>query len=78
MTDQNGKLFYDGQEVDPTTFIADGKDLSRLSGFCCICGVECKGQDAVPDVDPFESQVWGDETYVVECLDCRADQAMNI
>lgn len=45
---------------------------------CCICGKKVEGEDAAPSPDPFDEEINGDDTPVVECSDCRYQSAMDI
>lgn len=74
-----GNLCYEGRSVDPTTWTAPTNvDLSKLVGKCCICGAVIHGREAVPEPDPAEWELGGDDTPVVECDGCRYESARDI
>jgi hypothetical protein len=71
------ELKYRGRKVNPETFAVKKPDLRRLVGRC-YCGVILRGEAALPQADPFASDVHHDNTPVVQCDDCRAESAAGI
>ncbi len=73
-----GELKYKGRRVNPATFKVQGKDLRRLVGKCLSCGCTLQGTAATPRPDAYNSDVYGDETPVVQCALCNELSAANI
>lgn len=75
---KKGTLRYRGQTVDPKIFKIGRKDLRKLVGYCYNCGCCLRGRLAIPTSDPYQADVHGDETPVVQCESCAADAAEEI
>ena len=65
-----GQLRYKGNNVNPATFKRRKTDLRRLTGRCS-CGANVQGREAVPRPDPYNSDVYGERTPLVQCDDCH-------
>ena len=64
-------LKYDSRKIDPKTFDPEGKDLRKLVGFCSYCDKSIRGKEAIPHSDPYDSEIDGDYTLVVQCKTCE-------
>ena len=73
-----GTLTYKGRRVDPARFRVQGKDLRRLVGRCCDCGVVLRGRAASPEADPYSAEINEDETPVVQCPECHQNRSDSI
>jgi hypothetical protein len=69
-----GQLRYKGHNVNPATFKRQRPDLRRLVGRCS-CGVVVRGKEALPQPDPYSSEIYGNNTPVVQCDDCRTESS---
>jgi hypothetical protein len=73
-----GSLFYDQKQVNPEHFNPHKKDLRKLIGYCRICGIQLFGRTAIPNVDYYDSDIYGDNTLVVQCDNCTDDRGDEI
>ena len=72
-----GTLKFAGRRVNLDTFKPEGKDLRRLVGICS-CGQRLVGAKALPQPDPYASDVHGDYTPVVICPHCHAARCDDV
>lgn len=75
---KKGMLRYRHRIVNPRTFNVGRKDLRRLVGYCCGCGCRLQGRSAIPASDPYQADVYDDNTPVVQCDRCAAEAAADI
>jgi hypothetical protein len=66
-----GQLVYKGHCVNPATFHRKTYDLQQLVGCCRDCGKVLRGTDALPAADPYDSEIKGISTKIVQCKTCR-------
>jgi len=71
------KLRYNGRRVNIQRFNPKGKDLRKLVGYC-NCGKVLRGHQAIPQPDPYTSEINNDYSLVVQCIDCERNSTNDI